>query len=261
MNCREIIETLEIYYPRSAAEEWDNPGLLVGHYDQEVKRIFTALDATEDTIAQAAAFQADLIVTHHPMIFHGIRQINDRDIIGSRILTLAENHISCYAMHTNFDVCQMADLNARMLRLEDCVPLKVTQEKDGVPYGIGKIGSLPVSMTLREFSEYVKRQFELPDVRCYGTDDDVRVRRVAVCGGSGKSLMEEAVSSGAQAFVTGDIDYHTAIDALSAGLHVIDAGHYGTEYCFIRFMTDRLKELFPSCEIACAEIRQPFDVI
>lgn len=259
MKCSEIIRLLEEEYPLSAAESWDNPGLLVGRADREVKRIFTALDVTEETLEQAAAAGADLMITHHPLIFSSLKQVNDQSFIGRRILSLIENQISCYAMHTNFDVRGMAVMNEQQLGLQNTEVLEVTGEQNGVPEGIGRVGALPEELSLRELSDRVKRGMQLPSVLLYG-DPDRRVRRAAVSGGSGKSMVPAAISAGAEVLVTGDIDYHTAIDAKAQGLSIIDAGHYGTEYCFIACMREKLEKLFPECTVITAKTEFPFTV-
>ncbi|MGN0361542.1 MAG: Nif3-like dinuclear metal center hexameric protein [Bilifractor sp.] len=274
MRCEEIIARLEKEYPLSSAEDWDNPGLQVGRRNREVRKIFVALDATEDTIREAVEWGADLMITHHPLLFHSIRKVNDDSFIGRRILTLIENEITCYAMHTNFDVLGMAQLNEDQLRLQNAHVLDVTRENEGVEEGIGRVGDLEEPVTLHDFAVDVRRAFGLSTVRCYGLGawqekedqenaegDDLRITRVAVCGGSGKSMIDKAIEEGAQVLVTGDVDYHSAIDALAKGLYIIDAGHYGTEYCFIDYMTRKLGKLFPECRVKGARIMQPFTVI
>ena len=269
MKCEEIIDRLEEDYPLECAEEWDNPGLLAGRRGREVKKIFVALDADEAAIRQAVEWGADMLITHHPLLFHSINQVTDDTFIGRRILALIENDISYYAMHTNFDVLGMGRLNRKILHLQNTRVLEVTRENDGVLEGIGRIGDLPHPMTLRETAEFVRRQFGLEAVRCYGLEQDegrgteerVKVTRVAVCGGSGKSVVEKALQEDAQVLVTGDIDYHTGIDAMAQGLFIIDAGHYGTESCFISFMVRKLTALFPDCEVKGARILQPFRMV
>jgi dinuclear metal center YbgI/SA1388 family protein len=259
MTCEEIIRKLEEEYPLSCAEDWDNPGLLVGRRDREVRKIYVALDVTEELLEEAAAWGAELIISHHPMIFGSIKQVNSDTFLGRKILTLAENRMCCYAMHTNFDVRGMADLNARQIGLQEAEVLLVTGEKDGECEGIGRIGRLERPVTLKELAGIVKRSMGLPDVRCYGQEDR-SVSRIAVSGGSGKMAVRDALKAGAEVLVTGDIDYHMAIDAMAEGMCLIDAGHYGTECGFIAFMAERLRALFPECEVKEAGVVQPFRV-
>lgn len=260
MKCREIIRILEEKYPPSCAEEWDNPGLLLGRAEKDVRKILVALDVTDQAVERALEWGADLIVSHHPLIFKGIRQINDGNFLGRRILTLAEHGIACYAMHTNFDVRGMADLNEKQLNLKNTEVLLKTGENQGKPQGIGRIGDLPEPMDPMQLAGYVKQQLKLPAVRCYGKSGEKLVR-AAVSGGSGKSVVDVAVAAGARALITGDIDYHTAIDALAQGLVIIDAGHYGTESVFIESVARELSVLLPECRTAAMEIEQPFTVI
>ena len=115
MLCKEIMEVIEQTYSRAYAMSWDNVGLLVGRDDKEVQKIYLAVDATDEVIDAAVSCHADMLVTHHPMIFGALKQINNRDFIGKRILRLIQNDISCYAMHTNYDVKGMAELSGKMM--------------------------------------------------------------------------------------------------------------------------------------------------
>lgn len=120
MTCREIISLLERQSSERFACDWDNVGLLVGDFEQEVHKIYIALDVTEETITEAAEQKADLLLTHHPLIFKGLKKVNTQDFTGRRVFKLIQNNISCYAMHTNFDVKGMAELAAGRMMLTDC---------------------------------------------------------------------------------------------------------------------------------------------
>ena len=267
MRCDEILKKLEEEYPLSCAEDWDAPGLLVGRRNREVRKVLVALDATEETIREAIDKEADLLITHHPLLFHSIREVNDDTFIGRRILAMIEHEISYYAMHTNFDILGMAQLNEQQLDLQDAHVLETTQEIDGIVEGFGRVGMLPEPMTLRETADYVRDRLQLGSVLCYGLEEkddeeeEPRIECLAVCSGSGKGMVGQALEAGAQILVTGDVDYHTAIDALAQGLFIIDAGHYGTEYGFIAFMTAKLKKLFPDLEVEAARIHHPYQVV
>ena len=143
-------------------------------------------------------------------------------------------------MHTNFDVLGMADLVANTLGLQETEVLDVTWEKDGHPEGIGRIGRVPRRMTLEECCRYVKEQLHLEHVKVFG-DPEKEICCMAVSPGSGKSAVNPAVLKGADVLVTGDIGHHEGLDAVAQELAVIDAGHYGTEYFFIRDMERFLK--------------------
>ena len=260
MKCSDVIHALEERWDPSFALEWDNVGLLVGREDREVRRILVALDASDEVIAQAEKSGTDLLITHHPLIFSGLRQVTSGNFIGRRIIRLIQRDICCYAMHTNFDVLGMGELNERALGLQNTRVLMETCSVDGCGRGIGRVGELSCRMSLEELARKVKEAFQIPDVRLYGDPDRI-VERAAVSGGSGKGMTEEALACGADVLVTGDIDYHTGIDAAARNLAVIDAGHYGTEYGFIRYMRGELEKMFPRLTVEEAGVRHPYRVM
>ncbi len=245
MNGNEWIERLEKLAPISLACEWDNPGLMAGRTEKEISRVLVALDATEEILDLAVKERADLLLTHHPLIFRPIKRVTSQDFIGKRLLTLIQNNICCYSMHTNFDVAPgcMADLAAARLHLTDQRALAPMGEWNGVSYGIGKTGRLPEAMSLEGLADKVKEAFGLPAVGVYGLRQAAsQVCQVAVCPGSGGDMAGEALAAGAQVLITGDVSHHRGIDAAAQGLAVIDAGHYGLEHIFVDFMASYCKE-------------------
>lgn len=260
MKIRELTAYLERHYPASAAEEWDNVGLLVGDDSKEVDRLFLALDLTEATMEEAIRAGAQMIVTHHPMIFGSIKKINNHSFTGRRILELIRHDICYYAMHTNYDILGMAELSAEKLGLTDTQVLSVTGEGENGQEGFGRVGNLPGRMSLLQCGRYVKDALKLADVRIYG-DPQQEVRRAAVCTGSGKSMTKDALRLGADVYITGDIDHHSGLDAVADGLCIVDAGHYGTEYIFMDAMKQELNGAFPMLEIVCAKIQPPYQVL
>lgn len=260
MTCREIIALLQKQSPEEFACEWDNVGLLVGDFEQEIKKIYIALDATEETISEAVAEEADLLLTHHPMIFKGLKKVNTQDFTGRRVIKLIQHNISCYAMHTNFDVKGMAELAARRMELTDCEVLDITCQGNEGSEGIGRVGILPEEMALEECITRVKQAFAVDTVKVFG-DLGQKVRKAAICPGSGKSVISHAIHTGAQVLVTGDIDHHEGIDASDQGLAIIDAGHYGVEKLFIPYMVQYLREKTAGIEIVGQSVKQPFRFI
>ena len=256
MKVIELISWLEEKFSSKAAESWDNVGLLVGDDSGEVKHVFLALDLTEKVLDEAIAAGADMIITHHPMIFSGMKKINNHTFTGRKILKLIQKGIPYYAMHTNYDVLGMADLSADYLKLHDTVVLSVTEEDEDGQQGFGRVGILENEMTLKTYAECVKTSLKLGEVKVYG-DLTRKVQRVAVCTGSGKSFVDEAIAAGADVYVTGDIDHHTGIDTLAKGMAIIDAGHYGTEYIFMDAMKEEIEKVFPTLKISCAKVENP----
>lgn len=294
MKCREIIEVLEALAPVSIACDWDNPGLLAGRADKEVKRILLALDATDEVVEEAVEVGADLLLTHHPLIFKAVKKVNDQDFIGRRLVKLIQKDISYYAMHTNFDAAPgcMADLAAERLKLRGGRPLermgtvnlddwvqrlpglrpeltalKTAADEAGareVEYGIGKVGVLPEAVTVEELARTVKRVFDIPFVTVYkgGAGCNPVVKRVAICPGAGGSTLNEALRQGAEVYITGDISHHEGIDAVANQMAVIDAGHYGVEHIFMEFMEPFLREhLGEAVEIRQAAAAFPSSVV
>ena len=259
MQCKEIMDVIEEVYPKEAALGFDNVGLQAGRSDQEVARIYLALDATEEVIRAAKASGADMLITHHPLIFSQLKSVTDEQFVSRRILELIQSDISYYAMHTNYDVLGMAELSGRILGLRDPRVLDVTAEIGGREEGIGRIGSLEKSMTLRECCGYVKERLALDFVKVSGNLDR-EVRRLAVSPGSGKSAIAPAIAKGADVLVTGDIGHHDGLDAWEQGLAVIDAGHYGTESIFIEDMKQFLEKRLDGVEIRTAPAAHLFSI-
>lgn len=260
MECKKVIELLEKQSPKSYACDWDNVGLLVGREDKEIQKIYIALDATDEAIEEAIANGADMLLTHHPMIFKGMKRVTQEDFIGRRIIRLIQNDISYYAMHTNFDVMGMADLAADYLGISDTRVLEITSVSETGEEGIGRYGSLKKEMTVRECCEEVKQAFSLENVKVFGNLER-KVKTAAISPGSGRSVISNALQAGVDVLITGDIDHHEGIDAVAQKLTVIDAGHYGVEHIFIPYMEQYLKREAKELEIAVQPLTFPFQII
>lgn len=247
MKCSEIIEQIRVLCPEKYAQEWDNVGLLAGDENCDVSKMLIALDATDRAVDYAVHNGVQMLITHHPMIFSPMKRVVNSDFTGRRIISLIKNGISYYAMHTNFDVCCMADEAAMMIGMSEGEPLEVTDEINGSPAGIGKI-SLMEERTIEEWAETVKKVFNLDFTVVYG-DEKRKVKKIAISPGSGKSMISEAVSKDAELIITGDIGHHEGIDAMMQGLAVIDAGHYGLEHIYIDYMKRYLEKTCTGVEI------------
>ena len=259
MICKKVMDILEKDYPVKYALEWDNVGLLAGRDDKEVARIYIALDVTEEVVDAAVSNGADMLITHHPLIFGGLKRIHNQDFIGNRILKLIRNDISYYAVHTNYDVCRMGRLSGEKMGFVNPEVLEVTCMEEG-SLGIGEIADLTREMTLKDCAEAVKSAFALENVKIFGSLDN-KINRVAICPGSGKSVINEAVKKGADVLVTGDIGHHEGIDAVDRGLAIIDAGHYGLEHIFIEDMARQLGGKLSGVQIIMAPVSHPFQII
>lgn len=257
MVLSEIMERLESFCPASFAQSWDNVGLQAGRSDLRVDTVYLAVDATSEVIADAARNGAQLILTHHPLLFRGITQVTDCDYVGKRIVTLLQRDMACYALHTNFDVLHMADAAADELQLKSRRVLEVTFEDDLSREGLGRIGDLPEHMSLQECAALVRDAFRIPRVRVYG-DPEQPVVTCAILPGSGKDEIDIAVREGADVMITGDINHHAGIDAAEKGIAVIDAGHYGIEKIFVPYMKEFFDREFSGIRVIQAREKEPF---
>lgn len=257
LKIRDIVEKLEEIYPYQMAMDWDNPGLQVGRMEHPVRCVVLALDATDAVIERCVRENADMLITHHPLLMGGIRQVNERSMAGRRILAMAEHGISHFAIHTNYDTVKMGSLAGKILGLSETEILEVTGSTDQGPYGIGEAGNLPQEMTAEACCMLVKERFHLDGVRLFG-DKEKMVRRVAISPGSGKSMIKPALALGVDLLITGDIGHHDGIDAVDQGMLVADAGHYGIEHIFIRQMGEWMRESYPGLEIIEVQEQMPF---
>lgn len=257
MQFHEVMKVLEEGSPLVMAEDWDNVGLIAGRRDREVEMVYIAVDATDEVIADAVEQKADLLLTHHPLIFRAIKRVNTDDFIGRRLVTLIQHDITYVAMHTNFDVCGMADAAATRLGMKDTQVLDITFEEDGRVEGIGRIGTFDTEMTARECALKVKEAYGLSAIRLFGPPEK-KIVRAALCPGSGKSVIDTGIAQGADVLITGDIDHHEGIDAVAQGMNIIDAGHYGIEKIFTDYMEAFLKERLPALKVIVAAECDPF---
>ncbi|MDO5695700.1 MAG: Nif3-like dinuclear metal center hexameric protein [Eubacteriales bacterium] len=253
MTVNDVIAVLEELSPPEYACDWDNVGLIIGDRAKEVHKILVAVDVHQGIADRAVAEGVDLIISHHPMIFSGIKKVNTDDFTGRKIMQLIQNDIAVYAMHTNFDIKgSMAEIAAGKLWLNDMEVLLPTAEEAG----LGVIGEM-AHLNLRSFAFVVKDTFEVDNVKVYGNLNEL-VHRIAILPGSGRSAIGAAVEGGADVLITGDISHHDGLDAVEMGLKIIDAGHYGVEKIFIDFMSDYIREHIPGPEILTEEKKERF---
>ena len=266
MKCRELIAILNDLADPKYAEEWDNAGLITGDLEKETDKVFLAVDATDDVIDETIAAGADMLITHHPLIFRGLKRVTEDDFIGRRVIKLIKNDICCFAMHTNFDVMGMGDEAADRLGIYDSKVLQVTYEDEISREGFGRIGRLKEEMNLNELCQFVKERFSLEGVKAFGGLDD-RIRTVAIMPGSGHSsvngisTIDAAAAMNADVLVTGDIDHHDGIDAVARGIDIIDAGHFGIEKIFIPFMREYLERNAGDLTVDFDTSEEPFRII
>lgn len=218
VTVRQILALLELLAPIEDAEEWDNVGLLCGNPDASVERVLCALDLTPGVLEEALREGAQMIVTHHPILFRPRKNLCEQDPEGKLLCDLVRSGIAMAAMHTNYDNAHpgVNDALAECLGLKDVRPLE-----NGMC--LGHCGAI----SLADFARQVEKTLGGP-VRVYG-DAHREVRCVAVLGGAGEDFASVALEGGADVYVTGEIAYHKALTAVDMGLCVLEAGHAATE--------------------------------
>ena len=267
LSCQVVMNALERIAPRHLAEDWDNTGLLVGSYAQKVERILVALDVDDTVVAEAIERSADMIVAHHPAIFRGMKQLRTDLPLGRRLAALLTHGIAVAAAHTNLDITcgGVNDVLAERLGLEKLSTFITTAQADGSAESLGRIGTLPAPVAIDDFAHSVRERLGVSHVRLVRAADRP-VRRVAVVGGAGAEFIDTAVRRGADVYLTGDVKYHEAQRAAEQGMHLIDAGHFGTERPVLPVLADLLRAEL-AAEHGTVEIlvtekqRDVFDVI
>lgn len=238
MKLRDIIEIIEKEFPREKAYDWDNVGLLVGDENREIKKVFLTLDVTLKTVSEAIEKGAELILSHHPVMLSPINRITTETHEGKMLIKAIENKVNIYAAHTNCDVAERG-INARLAEIFELAEVIPAEEN-----GLGRIGNLKKEMNLEAFARLVSVKLSTPHIRVCG-DTKSTVKRIAVGSGACSDIIPDAIKNGAEVLITGDTKYHTMLEAVEAGINVIDAGHYPTEIIVMDIFEDILK----SCDI------------
>ena len=244
VKCQVVMDALERIAPKRLAEDWDNPGLLVGAFNQDIRKVLVCLDVSDGVVNQAIREGANLIVAHHPLIFKGLKKIRTDLPLGARLQQLLRHDIAVAAAHTNLDIAVggVNDVLAEKIGLSKLSTFVITsQEEDGTMESLGRIGSLPAPMAVEDFAAQVREALPAEHVRLVNAGARP-VRKVALCSGSGAEFIQKAAFMGADAYVTGDVKYHEAQTAVELGLHVIDAGHFATEFPVVEVLRQRLAE-------------------
>jgi dinuclear metal center YbgI/SA1388 family protein len=227
----DVVAALEQRYPPAWAQDWDRVGLVLGEPDAPVRRVLCVVDCVPETVAEALAEQADLILAHHPLLLRGVSSVAPTTYKGRIVHDLIRNGVALYVAHTNADVANPGVSDALAARLGLRAPRPLAALADDPALGLGRVGQLPAPLTLAELTEVAARA--LPPtawgVRAAGEPGRV-VRAVAVCGGSGDSLLAAAAAAGADAYLTADLRHHPASEHLAAGgPALLDAAHWATE--------------------------------
>lgn len=249
----DILRFIESIAPTYMKESWDNVGLLCGSRSTPVTKVMVALDPFEHVCREAADWGAELIVTHHPIIFRPLPSITDETSIGRGIMALCKNGISAINAHTNLDQAPggVNDVLAQTLNLADIQVINACGvDEDGNEWGLLRQGEVE-AQSLETFLAFVKETLGCQGLRY--VDGGKPVRKVAVGGGSCAGGMLDALRAGCDTFVTSDIKYNQFWDAQDLGINLIDAGHFCTENPVVAVLAAKLQESFPEIQVKISE--------
>lgn len=255
---RDIAQLIESIAPLQLQESYDNAGLQLGNPEQEVTGVLFCLDIDEHTVAEAHALGAQLVVSHHPLIFRGIKKIDPtRDYISRTIVDAIRADISLYSAHTNLDNAPRG-VNyhiAQLLGLTDVMPLAPLSDAQQAGLhsaeacGSGVVGNLPEAMSCEELAQRIKSTFRCADVSF--TDIHRPIRRLALCGGAGADFISDAIRKQADAFFTGELRYHEFFG--HPDLMLIETGHYESEQFTTTLLCDLVSQHFPELSCHCTQ--------
>ena len=250
----DILNFVESLAPNQMKMEWDNVGLLCGRKGKEVKKILVALDPFATVIDEAIEIGADLIVTHHPLIFgEEVKAVNENTETGRCLLTLMENGIAAINAHTNLDMAPggINDVLAQKLAL---VNIRVADpsgtDNQGREWGLIRMGEVP-EQPIESFLNRVKTLLGCEGLRYVNSGKPVR--KVCVGGGSCGGFVHEAAKLGCDTFVTADVKYNQFRTAYELGVNLIDAGHFHTENPTMPILAEKLRMAFPEVEVVFSE--------
>lgn len=247
VRVKDIAEIIEEFAPKSLQESYDNAGLQVGDPHALVTAVLLCLDVTEEVIKEAKERECNLIVSHHPLIFKGLKSLTGSDATQKMVIDALKEDIAVYSAHTNLDSVWdgVSHEIARRLEVKELEVLEPRTENPKA--GLGVVGNIkPVPKI--EFLRKIKNTFKVRALRYSAQSPSVVVRRVAVCGGAGASLINSAIKTHADILVTGDVKYH---DFTSYGSEIIiaDIGHYESELCSRDILSRVIRDKFPELTI------------
>lgn len=239
----DIASAIEEFAPKRLQEPYDNAGLQVGDPSMEVSAALLCLDVTEDILKEALERHCNLIVSHHPLLFNGLKEVTGKTATERIVIKAIRENVAIYSAHTNLDSA-WEGVSHEIAHIMNLRNLKVLEPNEADPTtGLGVIGDVEPTPKL-EFLRKLKNSFKVKCLRYSSQSPQLVVRKVAICGGSGATLIKKAISSNADIIITGDVKYH---DFTSYGLDIIiaDIGHYESELCTKKIFSRIIREKFP----------------
>jgi dinuclear metal center YbgI/SA1388 family protein len=249
MKISEIIDYLHQIAPPHFQENYDNSGLLVGKANDEVNSAIISLDCTEEVVDEAIQAECSLIISHHPIVFRGLKRFNGSNYVERVVMKAIKHEIALFAIHTNLDNVFYHGVNTRIcerLELKHSQILRVNPSLsvEGNPAGAGMVGQLDGEIPTEKFLHFLRQKMELSCIKHTALTKD-KIKKVAVCGGSGSFLLQDAIAMEADIFITADFKYHEFFDA-EHKIIIADIGHYESEKFTIDLLYDLISNKFPN---------------
>ena len=252
VKIKEVLSALERFAPLPLQESWDNAGLQVGLTETEVSGALLCLDVNEKIVDEAIQKGCNLIVSHHPLLFRGLKTISDLTDVQRTVMKAIQSQIAVVSMHTNLDNARDG-VNFKIAEKLGLLETRFFAPKtvDDIEAGSGVIGTLPEPQAADDFVKAVKKAF---DVECALCNELLRrpIRKVAICGGAGDFLLDEAVKAGADAFITGEMHYHQYF-GYEQRIQICVIGHYQSEQFTTEIFRDIILRECPSVRTCIAE--------
>ena len=250
MKIKDIANLIENKFPQYYAMDGDNVGLLVGDENTEVSKILVCCDVDEYVADEAKSVGANLIISHHPLMFHSINRLDESHPEQRTLRKLVKNDIALYTAHTNLDVGRggINDYMASLLGLKNTEVIEVVCQKDDKYHGYGRFAKLDSPVALKQMLYKCKEVFDLDGCRYVGNFDD-QITFVAINTGGGAGIMDLCFDLKADLFITGDIKYNPARDAYERGMDIIDVAHYDTEKITMDFFKEFFANEAPEIEV------------
>jgi len=240
MKIKEYTQIIAQKFPFELMENYDNSGEQLMFPNCELKAVFLCLDITGDTVSEALENGANLIITHHPLFFKHIKNIDESDPASKNLIELISNRISVISLHTNLDKIFCRKLEEKL----DLKHLDVLFPENCGQIGLGTISETSEEIALKDFLAYISKKLRTSFL-VYGGDESKKIKRVALLNGSGGKDVEKIVHfHHPDCIITGDVNYHGMNSAIENGVVVIDAGHFATEFQLLEFLKDELSDHF-----------------
>lgn len=247
VNIDEVIKVLENFAPLETAQSWDNSGWQINLGKKQANKVLLCLSVTPKILSQAIENGCDFIISHHPLIFGGLKNISYETVTQKLIVDCIRNNIQVYSAHTNLD-CAHGGVNDTLCDKLGVSPVETIAD-------FVKIAEFPEPMTLDSFILKLKISLNAPKIKIINPQNKQEIRKIAVCGGSGGDFVNEL--KGIDAFITGDIKYHTALEVQD--MILIDAGHFETEKIILQTLKNLLHDV--AQDIVIAKETEPWSIV